>query len=63
MEYLVRTDELILDINGTESNATITASIIGSPVFLSDNDHLDFFTLSLPLIPSEEIVGQFQPFG
>ncbi|MCP4143716.1 MAG: hypothetical protein GY752_00375, partial [bacterium] len=36
-------DELILDINGTESNATITASIVGSAVFQSHNDYLVFF--------------------
>ncbi|MCP4800872.1 MAG: hypothetical protein GY893_13085, partial [bacterium] len=35
--------ELILDINGTESNATITASIVGSAVFQSHNDYLNFF--------------------
>ncbi len=36
-------DELILDINGTESNATITASITGSTVLESYLDRLAFF--------------------
>ncbi|MCP4290546.1 MAG: hypothetical protein GY780_01755 [bacterium] len=38
-------DELILDINGTESNATITASVVGTAQFQSFNDHLVFFVL------------------
>ncbi len=36
-------DELILDINGTESNATITASITGDAVFESYLDRVTFY--------------------
>ncbi len=36
-------DDLILDINGTESNATMTASVVGSAVFQSQSDRLVFY--------------------